>query len=235
MSQRTLANILSSYAVDLGLATMDDPSLLVDHAKVSREQEREMARVTARAEEWMRTSGIDAIQFDGKDEKAKAWVTMECDTRVIRHVKEDHITLTDCQGEFLMHFTREKVEEVRAGKVIALRISTFLNTFGISGTLKLVGADSTNLNTGGKEGAIALLEQLLGRRLVWLAFVCFTQMSSCTPLLDRDPGWTHRIWKHPDWACRPSASWHPVPPLQSQLHSPVLWRAPPHPASQGAG
>ena len=167
VSQRTLANILSSYAVDLGLATKDDPSLLVDQAKVSREQEREMARVTARAEEWMRTSGIDAIQFDGKDEKAKAWVTMECDTRVIRHVKEDHITLTDCQGEFLMHFTREKVEGVRAGKVIALRISTFLNTFGISATLKLVGADSTNLNTGGKEGAIALLEQLLGRRLVW--------------------------------------------------------------------
>ena len=51
--------------------------------------------------------------------------------------------------------------------MIALRISTFLNTFGISATLKLVGADSTNLNTSGKEGAIALLEQLLGRRLVW--------------------------------------------------------------------
>ena len=186
VSQRTLANILSSYAVDLGLATKDDPSLLVDQAKVSREQEREMARVTARAEEWMRTSGNDAIQFDGKDEKAKAWVTLECGTKVIRHVKEDHITLTDCQGEFLMHFTRENVEGVRAGKVIALRISTFLTTFGIDATLKLVGADSTNLNTGCKEGAIALLEKLLGRRLVWSICLLPTNELPLRHLIDKD-------------------------------------------------
>ena len=166
VSQRTLANILSSFAVDMGIATRDNPSLLVDKSKVAREMEREMERLMARAEEWMRSSGIDAIQFDGKDEKAKAWVTLECGTRVIRHVKEDHITLTDCQGKFLMHFTREKVEGVRAGKVVALRIATFLETFGIDATLKLIGADSTNLNTGSKEGAIALLEQKLEKRLV---------------------------------------------------------------------
>ena len=126
-----------------------------------------MARVTAKAEEWMRSSGIDAIQFDGKDEKAKALVTLECGTQVVRHVKEDHITLTDSQGEFLMHFTREKVEGVRAGQVIALKIFDFLKSFGIDSTLKMIGADSTNLNTGHKEGSIALLEKQLGKRLVW--------------------------------------------------------------------
>ena len=141
VSRRDLANILSSYAVDLGLATREDPTLLVDHSKVGREQEREMARVTAKAEEWMRSSGIDAIQFDGKDEKAKALVTLECGTQVVRHVKEDHITLTDSQGEFLMHFTREKVEGVRAGQVIALKIFDFLKSFGIDSTLKMIGAD----------------------------------------------------------------------------------------------
>ena len=31
----------------------------------------------------------------------------------------------------------------------------------------MIGADSTNLNTGSKEGAIALLEKRLGKRLVW--------------------------------------------------------------------
>ena len=167
VSKRTLANLLSSYAVDLGLATREDPSLLVDHSKVDREQEREMARVTAKAEEWMRSSGINAIQFDGKDEKAKAWVTLECGTKVMRHIKEDHITLTDSEGEFLMHFTREKVEGVRAGQVIAMKIYNFLKTYGIDATLQMIGADSTNLNTGCKEGAIVLLEKQLGRRLVW--------------------------------------------------------------------
>ena len=60
----------------------------------------------------MRSSGINnAIQFDGKEEKAKTWVTLDCGTKVMRH-----ITLTDSEGEFLMHFTREKVEGVRAGR-----------------------------------------------------------------------------------------------------------------------
>ena len=56
----------------------------------------------------------------------------------------------------MMHFTREKVDGVRAGQVIALGISSFLKTFGIDKSLKMIGADSTNLNTGSKEGAIAL-------------------------------------------------------------------------------
>ena len=80
---------------------------------------------------------------------------------------EDHITLTDPEGTFLMHFTREKVEGIRAGQVIALRIVEFLAAYGIDSTLKMVAGDSTNLNTGCNEGAIALIEKQLGRRLVW--------------------------------------------------------------------
>ena len=167
VSQRTMANILSSFVVDLGLATKEDPRLLVDHRKINREQEREMDRVTAKAEKWMRESGIDAIQFDGKEEKAKAWVTLECGTKVVRHMKEDHITLTDGEGEFLMHFTREKVEGVRAARVIALRIEGFFKTYGINSTVKMIGADSTNTNTECKDGTIVNLERLLGRRLMW--------------------------------------------------------------------
>ena len=98
--------------------------------------------VTAKAEKWMRESGIDAIQFDGKEEKAKAWVTLECGTKVVRHVKEDHITLTDGEGEFLMHFTREKVGGVKATRVIALRMESFFKTYGIDSTLRMIGADS---------------------------------------------------------------------------------------------
>ena len=114
VSVRGLANILYSYVVDMGLATKEDPHLLVDHSKVTGEQEREMARLTANAEIWLRTSGIDGVQFDGKEEPAKAWVLLEDGTTVIRHVKEDHITLTDSQGEFMMHFTRNKVDGVKA-------------------------------------------------------------------------------------------------------------------------
>ena len=54
-----LANILSSYAVDMGLATKDDTRLLVDHSKVTREQEKEMNRLNSSAERWLRPSGIE--------------------------------------------------------------------------------------------------------------------------------------------------------------------------------
>ena len=77
-----------------------------------------------------------------------AWVTLDCGARVIEHIKEGHITMTDCQGLLLMHFTREKVEGIRAGKVIALKMADFLQNYGINNTLKMIGADSTNLNTG---------------------------------------------------------------------------------------
>lgn len=174
VSQHTLANILSSYAVDTGLATREDPSLLVDQAKVAREMTREIARVTKNAEAWMRTSGIDGIQFDGKEEKAKARVKLEDGREVIRHIKEDHITLTDCQGVFLMHFTKAPVEGVRAGKVIALRIAAFLESYGINSTIRMIGADSTNTNVDHMNGAIALLEKQLGKRLLWIICLLHT-------------------------------------------------------------
>ena len=98
MSQSTLANLLSSYTVDMGLAKREDPSLLADHSKVSREVQSQMARVTANAEEWMRTSGIDAVQFDAKDEVAKAWGTLDDGTKIIIHIKENHITPTDAES-----------------------------------------------------------------------------------------------------------------------------------------
>ena len=52
----------------MGLATNEDPKLLVDQAKVAREPERGTTRLIGRAEDWMRSSGIDAILSDGKDE-----------------------------------------------------------------------------------------------------------------------------------------------------------------------
>ena len=140
-----MANIISSYVVDLGLATKEDPRLLMDHRKVGREQEKQMARVKVNAEEWLRTSGISALQMDGKDEVAKAWVTLGCGTKGVRHVKEDHITLTDAEGEFLMHFTRNKVEGVKPACIIATRIITFLKLFGLGATLKMIGADSQTI------------------------------------------------------------------------------------------
>ena len=167
VSQRALANILSSYAVDMGLVSKNDTKLLVDHHKVGREQDREMERAQREADEWIRRSGIDGIQFDGKEEMSKARLTSEDGTEMIKEVREDHITVTDSHGEFLTHFTRDKVDGMKAAQVIANRIFEFLQQYAIDHTLCMVGCDSTNLNTGCNNGVIVNLERLLGRRLVW--------------------------------------------------------------------
>ena len=54
-------------------------------------------------------------------------------------------------------------------KVLATRIYERLKVRGFDKTIQALGGDSTTVNTGWKGGAVAYLEKLLGRKLVWLA------------------------------------------------------------------
>ena len=111
VSQRALADILSSFSIDMGLATKDDPSLLVDTCKVRRETERQMTRANAESEQWLRSGVIDAIQIDSKIDLTKARLTLDDGAQVIRKVEEDHMTIADSTGRYisLTSFHRKKL------------------------------------------------------------------------------------------------------------------------------
>ena len=53
-------------------------------------------------------------------------------------------------------------------KVLATNIYEWLKVRGFDKTIQAIGGDSTSVNTGWKGGAMAHLEKLLGRKLVWL-------------------------------------------------------------------
>ena len=53
-------------------------------------------------------------------------------------------------------------------KIIATRISEKLEERDFDKTIVTIGCDSTNVDTGWKGGAMAHLENLLRRKLVWL-------------------------------------------------------------------
>lgn len=167
VSQKALADILSSFSIDMGLATREDPSLLVDTSKVRREVERQMTRVNAEAEQWLRSGVIDAIQMDSKIDLTKALLTLDDGSQVIREVEEDHMTITDSSGRYMTHFTPQKEAGMKPAQSIAKKIAGFLEECGVTDTLKMVGADSTNTNTGCNNGILVNLERFLGKRLVW--------------------------------------------------------------------
>ena len=82
-------------------------------------------------------------------------------------IKEEHLSVCDSKGNFLFHFTPEEAtNNMSHAKIIATRICKWLDDRDFDHKIVAIGGDSTNVNTRWKCGAMALLEKLLGRKLV---------------------------------------------------------------------
>ena len=78
--------------------------------------------------------------------------------------KETHYTIVEEPGgEYLTHLTPEGGK----GQDIANAILTWLEESSQLEGLKILGADSTAVNTGPKNGALHLIEEGLGRKAQW--------------------------------------------------------------------
>ena len=78
--------------------------------------------------------------------------------------------MTDGDGRYLHHFIKEPTSEestMTPSEAVALQIFEWCVQFGVHETLKVIGGDSTNSNTGWKGGAFHFLEKYLDRRLFW--------------------------------------------------------------------
>ena len=96
------------------------------------------------------------IELDGSN--AKFLVT----------VKEEHYSVCmECGEKYLFHFNPEKAtKNLKHAEVIANNIVEWLTERGINKSLKAVGGDSTNVNTGWEGGVIKHIEIKLGKKLV---------------------------------------------------------------------
>ena len=79
--------------------------------------------------------------------------------------KQEHYTvLKQPESEYLTHFTPDSGK----AKDVAENLKQTVIKYNFVPCLKVIGGDSTAVNTGRKGGAITLLEKELDRRLVWL-------------------------------------------------------------------
>ena len=86
-------------------------------------------------------------------------------------MKEEHISLVRQPGN---HFVGHVTPKAGSGTDVKDAIFPVLRDRGLLPSCKVVGTDSTAANTGKTKGAITLLEEELGHRLVWLVCMLHT-------------------------------------------------------------
>ena len=177
VSLRATAAIATSAFIDAGLITKDDQSLVIDHSKVKRAQEKIMLSLDQEFDEFCKKGGIECIFFDGRADLTKVLLEADnSDQQFPSIVKEQHYSVcSEPGGKYLYHFTpvkggrREKPAEIIAEELVA-----FMKKKGIDRSLQAIGGDSTNVNTGWDGGIMHWIEVMLGRKLNWLVCALHT-------------------------------------------------------------
>ena len=102
------------------------------------------------------------IAFDGKKDNTLVSTVDEMDKSKVTVQQEEHVTvISEPHSKYLTHLSPGS-----KGVEIAQAIHEYLKNNNILESVKIVGADSTAVNTGWQNGVIALLEQLKGERLL---------------------------------------------------------------------
>lgn len=165
VSDRSAAIIVNAAMLDLNVISSENSSKVIDRSKLRRE--RQKVRVGLQCEAAGLRKPISSLYFDGR--KDKTLFIAKTDNILHRKtVTEEHISLiSEPDSEYIGHLS------IDSGKAVTIErsIVDFLETnFELRTSLVAIGCDGTAVNTGHKNGVIALLEKHFGRPLQW--FVC---------------------------------------------------------------
>ena len=172
VSQRATAAIASAAWIDAGFLNKDNSHLLIDKSKVKRAQENVMKKARNNFDSFINANDIECIFFDGRKDLTQVMKVKDGSNK--KHptvLKEDHYTICmEPSGLYLTHLTIDSTskKEIKPAEFIADSIMNYLTSTNISSSLKAVGCDSTNLNTGLNAGVLHFLEKRLNKKLIWL-------------------------------------------------------------------
>ena len=120
----------------------------------------------------LKDNTVRAILFDGRKDNTKTMVKKEDGKYHPSEEKEEHYSIcSEPGGDYLTHLTldpEDRAVDVRPAKQLASLIYQWLCDNQMEESLQAIGGDSTNVNTGWKGGAIAHLETMLGRKMIWI-------------------------------------------------------------------
>ncbi|XP_050514600.1 uncharacterized protein LOC126889917 [Diabrotica virgifera virgifera] len=170
VSDRATAAIASSVMHDVGLATKEDDSLIIDKNKVRREKNlcRSNLQDTIKKEPNL----IQGLYFDGR--KDKTLKIDEVNNKCFRRsAKEEHFSIIKEPGSiYVGHVT----PSTGTSKDIASAILDYLNESNFSlDELDVIGCDGTVTNTGWKTGVIRTIAEKIKRPLQWV--VCLLHLN----------------------------------------------------------
>ena len=144
----SLKGMLGDHGIDISKLYIDRQRIL----DLKKEYEADVI-----ADHQKEQSQLTCIKFDGrKDAK-----TLSAPGK---HIREEHVTVISEPGSvYIDHFT--PLNDKAAS--LADELYTLLLEKNSSSTLRVIGADGTNVNTGQKGGAIKILEDKLDAPLFW--------------------------------------------------------------------
>ena len=171
VSVRNTALLATALLVDLKLVTKEEAHLIVDPSKIQRAREKVMKEERLEAKKDLEEVKVVAVFIDGRRDKTKSIVVDEDGDEFARTIIEEHITVTD-PNRYLTHVTPA---EGSGAKGEADKVIEFLTEVKQLENVKVIGGDSTNSNTGWKDGAIHHIEVGKKEKVVWDICLLHTQ------------------------------------------------------------
>ena len=202
LSVRSTAALCTAFLGDLienGELSPSKWTLAMDPSKLQKARNKVLEEALEQGARQTEEDSIKSIMFDSRIDETKV---RQYDEETGRHYsrikKEDHYTITDGDGRFLVHITKpektdkeeeaadagddtaesgddassgepeERQKKQKPAEVVARLVYDWLKTHGLHTTLQFLACDSTNSNTGWRAGIIAWLEKLLGSKVTWL-------------------------------------------------------------------
>ena len=168
---RETAEIATAAWIDAGLINDLNHSLIIDHNKVRRAQERVISSLQESFTADISCHGVECILFDGRKDNTNVLLEIEGNKQKFPGmIKEEHYTVcSEPGGKYLFHFTPEEASKQRKhAEIIANHLVAWLEERQLTEKLLAIGADSTNVNTGWQGGVIQWVEQKLKKNLVWI-------------------------------------------------------------------
>ena len=171
------AALTTAAWIDAWVISKDNTHLAVDHSKVVRAQENVMKELEKEIDLIASSGKIECIFFDGRKDLTRTLLEIEGSTQKYPGmVKEEHYSVCmEPGGNYLFHFSPEEATEtVKSAEVVANNLIDLMAERGVAKSLKAIGGDSTNINTGWAGGVMQWVEKKVGRNLVWIVCMLHT-------------------------------------------------------------
>lgn len=154
--------IVSATLQDIGIIKETDMSMVVDKNKIKRERQRLRKSLFAN-----RSTHIQCLYYDGRKDQTKVLKKVGSTYHPGTEVHEHIVLVEEPNSVYIGHVSPKSGTAAE----ISSAIIEYLNLFEIqTEDLCIVGCDSTNVNTGRRNGINHLMELYLNRPLNW--FVC---------------------------------------------------------------